>query len=67
MSTNDLAEKIKFILKNIFFKFNDKIKQEKSGTAIGTIFARTYACLFMDDLENICLNKYKGRPLAWFW
>ena len=39
-----------FVLKNDFFEFNNQIKQQISGTAIGTKCAQMYACIFMDKL-----------------
>ena len=43
------------------------IKQQISGTAaIGTKFARTYACIFMDKLETNFLNTQEYLALAWY-
>ena len=50
-----------FILKNNFFKFETKIIQQISGTAIGTKFA-IYACLFMVRLENDFLDSEIVKP-----
>ena len=41
-----------FVLKNNFFEFDSKIKQQISGTAIGTKFAPPYVCIFMDKFET---------------
>ena len=41
--TNVLLKLAEFVLKNNFFEFNDKIKQQVSGTAIRTKFAPPYA------------------------
>ena len=41
-----------FILRNKYFQFNAQIKQQISGTAVGTEFAPPYACLFMDKIET---------------
>ena len=41
-----------FVLKNNYFQFGKKIKHQISGTEIGTKFARSYACVFMSDLET---------------
>ena len=41
-----------FVLKNNYFQFNGKVKQQTSGTAIGTKFAATYACVFMDQVKS---------------
>ena len=42
----------RFVLENNYFKFNGDVKKQISGTAIGTKFALTYVCIFMDDLET---------------
>ena len=39
--TEELVQMAEFVLKNIFFEFNDKIQQQISGTAIGTKYAPT--------------------------
>ena len=41
-----------FVLKNNFFEFNNQIKQQISGMAIGTKCAPTYSCIFMDKVET---------------
>ena len=51
--TEDLVQKAEFVLKNNFFKFNSQIKQQISGTAIGSKCAPTYACIFMDKVETV--------------
>ena len=50
--TEDLVKMAEFALKNNYFEFNGSIKQQLSGTAIGTKFAPPYACIFMDKLET---------------
>ena len=50
--TEDLVKMAEFALKNSYFEFNGSIKQQLSGTAIGTKFAPLYACIFMDKLET---------------
>ena len=52
ITTEDLLGMTRFVLKNIFFKFDSKIKQQISGTAIGTKFAPPYVCIFMDKLQT---------------
>ena len=54
--TEDLIKTAEFVLKNNFFEFNSKIKQQVSGTATGTKFTPPYACLFMDKFETIFLE-----------
>ena len=41
-----------FVLKNNFFEFNDEVKRQRSGSAIGTKFARRYACIFINEVES---------------
>ena len=36
ISTDDIVKMAEFVLKNNYFQFNDKVKQQVSGTAIGT-------------------------------
>ena len=63
--TEDLVRMAEFVLKNNYFEFNGSIKQQLSGTAIGTKFAPPYACLFMDKLETNFLKTQKLQPLVW--
>ena len=48
---NDLVELAEFPLKCNLFEFNDKVKQQFSGTAIGTKFAPPYASIYMDKTD----------------
>ena len=66
ISTNDLVEMAEFVLKNNYFQFNGKVKQQISGTAIGTKFAPTYACVFMDQVETDFLMAQENVPLVRF-
>ena len=52
ISTADLIKMTGFVLKNNYFEFNCKVKQQISGTAIGTKYAPTYACIYMGEFEN---------------
>ena len=64
--TSELIRMADFVLKNNYFEFNGQIKQQISGTAIGTKFAPPYACLFMDKIEAAFLETQELQPLAWF-
>ena len=66
ISTEDLIKRASFVLKNNLFEFNGKVKQQISGTAIGTKFAPTYACIFMDKIESDFLKTQKAKPLVWY-
>ena len=64
ISSEDLVQMARLVLKNIFFEFDTKIKQQISGTAIGTTFAPPYACIFMDRVETEFLEKEASKALA---
>ena len=53
------------VLKNKICEFNSKIKQQVSGAAVRTKFARLYACYFMDKFETSFLEKQQLQPLVW--
>ena len=40
------------VLKTNYFEFNEKVKKQISGTAIGKKFAPPFACIFMDQVET---------------
>ena len=45
-----------FVLKKNYFEFNGQIKQQISGNAIGTTFASSYVCLFIDKIDTAFLE-----------
>ena len=49
--TSELIRMADFVLKNHYFELNGQIKQQISGTAVGTKFAPPYECLFTDLLK----------------
>ena len=51
--------------KNNFFEFNNEIKQQISGTAIGTKFAPPYACIYMNKTETDFLKTQEPQPFVW--
>ena len=51
-----------FVLRNNFVEFNGEVKRQKSGTAIGTKCAPSYACIFMDDVETEFLKRQELQP-----
>ena len=65
VSTESLIELAKLILKENYFELGDQIYQQILGTAIGTIFAPTYANLFMAGLESEIFDIYELQPLLW--
>ena len=46
--TEDPIKRARFVLQNNYFEFNGMVKQQIPGTGIGTKFAPTYVCIFMD-------------------
>ena len=63
--TADLIKVTEFVLRNNYFEFNGKVKQQISVTAIGTKRAPTYACIYMDEFENEFLSLRSGKLLVW--
>ena len=63
--TNDLVQLIEFVLKNNLFEFNDKVKQQISGTATGTKFALPYACTYMDKTGTDFLKTQYRQLFIW--
>ena len=66
LPVNDLVKIAEFVLKNNIFEFNGKVKQQVAGTAIGTKFAPTYACIYMDEIETKFLKTQELQLLVWF-
>ena len=64
--TSELLRMADLRLKNNYFEFNRQIKQQISGTAIGSKFAPPYACLFMDKSKTALLETQELQPLALF-
>ena len=50
-----------FEFKNIYFEFSAQVKHQISGAAIGTKFAPTYACIFLDEIETKFLETQKHK------
>ena len=67
ISTDDIVKMGEFVLKKNYFQFNDKVKQQISGTAIGMKFAPTYAFVFMDQVETDFLRAQDKVPLVFLW
>ena len=57
---------VEFVLKNNFFEFNGSVKQQVSGTAIGTKCDPTYTCIYMVEVETKFLKIQERTPLVWF-
>ena len=65
LPTSEIVKLAEFVLKNNFFEFNGDIVHQVSGTAIGTKFAPSYACIFMDFIENQFLEGESSQPWVW--
>ena len=61
----ELLKMVEFVFKNNYFELGNKIKQQISGTNIGTKFAPPYTCIFMSDLEIKFLEGQHLQPLVW--
>ena len=62
--TEKLVKMAEFVLKNNFFEFNGLVKEQISGTAIGTKCAPSYACIFMDEFETKFIESQQNQPLV---
>ena len=60
-----VVQMAEFVLKNIFFEFNGGVKIQKSGKVIGTKFAPSYACFFMDETETQFLRSQELQSFSW--
>ena len=58
--------KAEFVLKNNYFEFNSTVKQQISGTAIGTKFAPPYACIFMNYIGREFRKSEQIQHWIWF-
>ena len=54
-----------FVLNNNMFQFNSKAYQQKSGKAIGTKFSTSFACIYMDGVEQKFLETQRKKLLTW--
>ena len=59
----ELAE---LVLKNNYFTHNEEVYYQKSGTAIGTKFAPSYAIITMGDFEEKALQGFELKPWLWW-
>ena len=66
MPTDYLIECLNLVLKGNIFLFNEEYFIQKIGTAMGTKCAPSYACIFMGQIEEEFLKKWKGtQPELW--
>ena len=63
--TDALAEALAIVMKNNVFRFGDTFWLQKTGTAMGTPPAPTYANLFFAIHENRILPKYTSNLLTY--
>ena len=47
-------------------EFNGKVKEQISGTAIGTQCAPSYECIFMSEFKIKFTESQQNKPLVWF-
>ena len=66
VSTETLLDLAEFVLKNNFFTHNDQIFRQIRGTAMGTVFAPSYAILAMAEVEEQALSTFKLQPWVWW-
>ncbi len=64
-TTASIVKLLDLVLTCNNFKFGDNHYLQKSGTAMGTRMAPSYANLFMADFEERYVYTYKNPPLFW--
>lgn len=65
---SDLLELLKFSIKNLFFKFNQKIYVQEEGLSMGSPLSPFLAELFMNDLETNQIKQshlFKNHVIFW--
>ena len=60
-----IVELLQVVLTNNYFDFNGKHYHQKSGTAMGTKLAPSYANLFMSKFEQDNVYTYHLQPTLW--
>ena len=66
LPVNDIVTMAVFARKKRIFEFNGKVKQQLAETAIGTKFAPSFACIYIDEAETEFLKTPELQPLVWF-
>ena len=64
--SKEILKMAEFILKNNYFEFGKKIRQQISRTAIGTKFAPPYAGIFMCSFLYQC-DRHIMKKTGAFW
>ena len=68
LNINNLFKKyLEYILKYNFFEFSGKYHRQKTGTAMSTHMAPSYACIFMGYLERQALTLIPGHLKPFMW
>ena len=62
VSTDEFVKVVRLVLENNF-EFDGEVKKQISGTAIGTKFVPSSACIFMDELKIRFLQPQSQEPL----
>ena len=60
-----IIELLQVVLTNTYFDFNGRHYHQKSGTAMGTKLAPSYANLFMTKFEQVHVYTYHLQPTLW--
>ena len=60
-----IVKLLQVVLTNNYFDFNGKHYHHKSGTAMGTKLAPSYANLFMSKFEQDYVYTYHLQPILW--
>ena len=65
LKTELINQYLQVILNNNCFEFSEKVFQQISGKVIGTNFATSYACIYMDEVETEFLQIQRFKLVVW--
>lgn len=65
LSPEEIGKLAEIVLHNNYFQFGDDFYLQKTGTAMGSSMAPTYAALFMGKLEADFMNTRQLLPSVW--
>lgn len=66
LSPEEIGKLAEIVLHNNYFQFGDNFYLQKTGTAMGSSMAPTYAALFMGKLEADFMKTQQLLPSVWY-
>ena len=62
--TENLLKMAEFVLRNNVFEFNGTVKEQVSGTAIGSKCAPSHECIFMNEFETRFIESQQNSAFS---